>query len=312
MLRKATPEDFEAWKSIYMQASVNPFMVYGSMSELNAAFLDLTQKSTLYVFENEEDKNIVGICRLTPSSGDSKHVIEINSFAISEKYRGKGYANSMLQAIMEEIAKKTEILRVQLGVEGDNPVAQHLYTKAGFELEASYDDWYRRYEGTHKEKWFVSENFMVKLLHVCDIKPLTSTHPITRFVDISKCDLRKATSLDVEKTYNLYQKRQISLGLKVKALEEFSADFIELLSNGTLYIYEAEHDIVSLCHLSPYTQYERLKHNAEIDFIIVDPTCSSEITGSLLESIIKDQKKNGIKRVEMTLLEGDENLIEAF
>ncbi len=309
MLRKATPKDFAAWKEIYMQSSVNPFMAYGSANELDAGFLNMTQKSTLYVFEDDE-QNIVGICRLTPFSGDSQHVVEINSFAISEKYRGKKYAQRMLSAIMKEIKQQPQVTRIQLSLEGDNPVAQHIYEKAGFRLEATYDDWFRRYEGTHQNKWFVQEHFMVKFTTEPQVKPLNSTHTPLKSIDSANCNLREATSLDFQKGYDLYQRNQLSLGLTGKTREEFLSDFSEFLANGNLYIYEYNDTVIGISHLAPYSQYKRLQHNAEIDCLITDPTCHPEIIGGFLKNVAKDQADKGIKRIEVALLEGDNNTIE--
>lgn len=311
MLRKATPEDFSVWKAIYMQSSVNPFMGYGSANELDDNFVNMTQKSTLYVYEDNEQK-IIGICRLTPLSGDSQHVVEINSFAIREGHRGKGHAQVMLGEIIEEIKKQPQIIRIQLGVEGDNPAAQHIYQKAGFQLEATYDDWFRRYEGTHQDKWFVPENFMVKFITQPQVKSLDSMHSPHQGIDVAQCNLRKATDNDFKKSYNLYQKKQQSLGLQAKSDEDFLSDFSAFLATGDLYIYEHNEEIVSVCHLAPYSQYKRLQHNAEIDFLITEPLCQPEIIFSLLKEIKKDQADKGIKRIEVVLLEGDNNTIEGI
>ncbi|MCW8398190.1 GNAT family N-acetyltransferase [Legionella sp. PATHC038] len=309
MLRKATSKDFAAWKAIYMQSSVNPFMAYGSVNELDDDFVNMIQKSTLYVYEDNE-QNIIGICRLTPFSGDSQHVVEINSFAISEGYRGKGHAQVMLSAIIEEIKKQPQIIRIQLSVEGDNPAAQHIYQKAGFELEAIYDDWFRRYEGTHQEKWFVPENFMVKFINKPQVKPLDSIHsPQHQCVH---CNLRKAKSVDFQKSYDLYQKKQQSLGLKAKSHEDFFSDFSEFLGSGDLYVYEHNDEIIGMCHLAPYSQYKRLHHSAEIDFLIMEPLCQPEAMSSFLKSIKIEQVDKGIKRIEVALLEGDSNSTEGI
>lgn len=55
----------------------------------------------------------------------------INWISVSDKERGKGYASSALNTIIDD-AKRMGHKKIKLEVPGNSPDARHIYEKAGF------------------------------------------------------------------------------------------------------------------------------------------------------------------------------------
>ena len=60
--------------------------------------------------------------------------LEIWSFGIFGKYRGRGYGQQMLKEAIELAGDK----KLMLYVEKDNDIALHIYEKAGFQIIGNY------------------------------------------------------------------------------------------------------------------------------------------------------------------------------
>jgi ribosomal protein S18 acetylase RimI-like enzyme len=54
--------------------------------------------------------------------------------SVAQPMRGRGFGTMMVRAIMADLAHR-QPRRMQLAVESDNPVARHVYAKAGFVAE---------------------------------------------------------------------------------------------------------------------------------------------------------------------------------
>lgn len=80
----------------------------------------------------------VKIGEVNPSviSRDELNLIWIE---IDEKFRGKGYAQSVLSAIVD-LAKKMRFKYVTLEVPGNSPDAKHIYEKMGFKDDGYIGD----------------------------------------------------------------------------------------------------------------------------------------------------------------------------
>lgn len=63
---------------------------------------------------------------------------------VSEEYRGKGYGNLMMKALIDA-ALKLNVKAIALTVDAANPTAARLYEKFGFQLEKKSPEirWYR-------------------------------------------------------------------------------------------------------------------------------------------------------------------------
>lgn len=54
---------------------------------------------------------------------------------VDTPYQGRGLGTTLVQAMMADLARSGDQRRMQLGVESDNPIARHVYEKAGFTVE---------------------------------------------------------------------------------------------------------------------------------------------------------------------------------
>jgi len=85
----------------------------------------------LFVLSNEK---IVGLatCFINFSTFNVKSYLNIHDFFIHPDYRGKGFANSLMQELIS-ISKERKYCKLTLEVREDNIIAQGLYKCLGFE-----------------------------------------------------------------------------------------------------------------------------------------------------------------------------------
>lgn len=300
MLREVTEKDYLTWWRIYMDDSVNPFLYYEQMDEkqFKSIFDDFCKKGKMFVYE--KNHNIVGICQLILLPKPYQDTLIIGTVAIDPTHHRKGHATSLLKDILNWIKKThSEIVRVELYAETDNPNARKCYEKVGFKTEAILEDWFKRDSGTHQHKWYVSEHIMTLMLK-----------DIPNNAVMNKAEINVSSNL---KNNNLlFHQASISDDEAITEFVKKYADFLEInvqhhLKRGDVYILKQDKKIMAYCHIKQGA--ERLKHNAFMEMFIINPDCSDNAIHYFLEQIIHAQRQKKIKRLEISILENNQKLI---
>ncbi len=101
-----------------------------------------------YYIQVTEGDEVLGLMHYTLICG----VIEISTFIVSHKHRGKGIGTKLIKKI-EDIAKKDNVHKIYL-VTGDGWKAEDFYTKMGFEKTGEHKNHY-----LHKD-WIIYSKFL--------------------------------------------------------------------------------------------------------------------------------------------------------
>lgn len=103
------------------------------------AFRALLQNPDAFYYVAEERGEVAGCCGVRNLIGEG----EITNVAVKETFRGRGVAEAMLTALMEE-GKKAGISAYTLEVRAGNVAAVRLYEKLGFVTEGVRRDFYEK------------------------------------------------------------------------------------------------------------------------------------------------------------------------
>lgn len=142
-MRPITNQDFEDIYEIYMDENNNPYLLYeiSDKQTFKPIFDTLLKRDAFYGYEI--DNEIAGMCACDYGVARTSHVAGLGTLAFKTKFHGKGYAQSFIQEILEDLIKKG-FKRIDLWVEADNPKAQKFYQKLGFQEEARIPKYYKR------------------------------------------------------------------------------------------------------------------------------------------------------------------------
>jgi ribosomal protein S18 acetylase RimI-like enzyme len=101
-------------------------------------FCELGDNRNLYFLE--KDNEIVGMVQLIlknadgdPELANGKDIVHVHALQISKHHHRKGYGYHLMQ-LLEKEAKSQGILKLTLGVDGDNEKALGLYSKLGYSI----------------------------------------------------------------------------------------------------------------------------------------------------------------------------------
>ncbi len=156
MIRLATSEDFLFIYSLYMNPDVNPFLLYEKMDKtlFEPIFSDLIATDVLYVYSAQPEQ-LTGMFKFIHLKHRNAHIAYLGGLAINPSLSGKGYANIMMQEIIQ-LGKLKGIFRIELSTSVLNTRAIALYEKSGFEKEGIL----RKYTHLKSENRFVDEVMM--------------------------------------------------------------------------------------------------------------------------------------------------------
>ena len=157
--RLATQNDLDFIYGIYMDEESNKYLTYDFMNKatFQPIYTSLLESGTLYIAEDKGTP--IGTYRLVPKQYRQAHSVYLGSLGIDSAYKGKGYGYPLLEGI-KELARQKGWTRIELTVDLDNEVAIHLYGKAGFEIEGTIRNSYKR----STAKGFFNEYLMAVLL----------------------------------------------------------------------------------------------------------------------------------------------------
>ena len=130
-IRKATPADQPKTIDLLKQFPPDPELPKLNWDDSAKAFATLVEGHRGCIFVAEEGANIVGVVTLGYSYvlrfGGIYAMIE--EFIVSEKMRGKGIANQLLQTAIQE-ARRMGCTELQ--VNGPSPLGRPVYLRNGF------------------------------------------------------------------------------------------------------------------------------------------------------------------------------------
>ena len=141
--RLATREDFAAVYAIYTHPQVAPYLGYDPMAEedFEPVFAGLLASGAFFVALREDQ--VRGFYRVNRQKGRSRHVVILETLAVSPAEHGTGFALGMVNEALA-FMRADGILRVELMVEADNPRGVAFYRKLGFQQEGRLRAAYKR------------------------------------------------------------------------------------------------------------------------------------------------------------------------
>lgn len=142
-LRLAKAEDFDAMYDIYMDETVNPFMLHDPMSkeDFRAVFNGIMARNYSWVYE--DSGHVVGMCSATIGGGRTSHVAMLLSLGIKKDIQNKGLGGKIVREAMA-ILQQQGVLRFEVGVESDNVRGIAFYKKLGFAIEGTFKNYVKR------------------------------------------------------------------------------------------------------------------------------------------------------------------------
>ena len=111
------------------------FSTLSSRVELSEYAAKLAENASVIAMQN--DKECIGMAAVYMNDVNTKTAY-ISLIGIKEIYQGNGYGKLLLDFLIAE-AKKAEMEKIRLEVDGINKKAQSFYFKCGFEIESHSD-----------------------------------------------------------------------------------------------------------------------------------------------------------------------------
>ncbi len=161
---KLTPKDWKKLKDLRLEALREDGDAFGSSYAESAAHSDDEWKQKLANLKNPtvvvcDEGQAIGMAGAYQEKGvNLKHIAYIWGVYLRKSYRGKGVSIKLMEALLVEIAKNTEIEKINLNVNTGRLSAVKLYKKLGFKIAGTL----------HKEMKFkgkyIDEHVMEKFL----------------------------------------------------------------------------------------------------------------------------------------------------
>jgi putative acetyltransferase len=152
LIRPILPCDFDGVYDLYMDETVNPYMLYDPMDKASfqTVFDELCSRD--YSWMAEQDSKIRGMCFATKGYARFRHVATLLTLAVSTDAQGQGLGRKLVTEALG-ILKSDGFLRIDLMVEADNENGVRFYKKMGFQVDGRLPMYFRR----HDESKYVDE-----------------------------------------------------------------------------------------------------------------------------------------------------------
>jgi GNAT superfamily N-acetyltransferase len=95
------------------------------------------EESTMFIAIDSEKDSVMGFVNLYPcySSLALQRLWILNDLGVSSSYRGKGVSKALIQKV-QEFAKETNAIRIELKTKLKNTTARSLYKSMGFTVDS--------------------------------------------------------------------------------------------------------------------------------------------------------------------------------
>ena len=295
MLREAAETDYLKIWDIYMHENVNPYMDYELMDQdaFHTIFIEYQKTSKFYVLE--KNNVIVAMCRLTQFEGSKSHIISIGSVGTNQKHLRHGYATTMLNSIIL-LVKETmpEIVRIELLVEEDNNNALLMYKKLGFNYEATYPNWFKRFSGIYKDKASVSSFLLAKL-----IKKHTAISPIQNTQSIIK---------EINQVSFTNYKNSNCNNYANKLIKWYKLKQDRLINNYNLFVYGSREKTIATCFINSLN-IQRCNGSVFIDLLTIDNNYIHKAKEILIELVNLLAKQN-MQLIILSIISTDYRMLD--
>lgn len=156
LIRSISPRDFDDMYDLYMDESVNPFMVYDPMgkNEFQKVFEEFMKRDYSWLIEH--NGKIIGMCFAVKGIGRYSHVATLLSLAIRNDVQGQGLGKKLVGEALR-VLKEDGFLRVDLGMETDNSKGIVFYKSMGFSIDGRMPKYiYRNKISTYVDVFLMS------------------------------------------------------------------------------------------------------------------------------------------------------------
>lgn len=142
-MRRAEANDFDQIYMLYMDSTINPYLIFDPMSpeEFRPLFDELVLQGESYVYE--ELGSIAAALTVTRGRLRMRHMASLGTIAVHPETHGTGIGAAFLSEVLAMLASEG-VRRVDLTVDADNPVAISFYESLGFFREGVLHDYVRR------------------------------------------------------------------------------------------------------------------------------------------------------------------------
>ena len=156
-MRLATQNDFDALYEIYMDESVNPYMLHEVMNkeDFKPVFADIINRDYSWVFE--QDGIVISMCSAIIGTARASHVATLATLGMKQTQQGKGLGKEFVEDIINTL-KDNGINRIDLMAEADNEKALRFYKAMGFQIDGRLPKYFKR----EHSKEYVDEILMSK------------------------------------------------------------------------------------------------------------------------------------------------------
>ncbi len=142
-MRRADASDFDGIYMLYMDSTINPYLIFDPMSpeEFRPLFDELVVQGESYVYE--ELGSIAAALTVSRGRLRMRHIASLGTIAVHPETHGTGIGAAFLSEVLAMLASEG-VRRVDLTVDADNPVAIAFYESLGFYREGVLHDYVRR------------------------------------------------------------------------------------------------------------------------------------------------------------------------
>lgn len=143
MRRLVTPADYDRVYDIYMDKTVVPFLGFDPMprAAFSTVFDPLFESGCFYLYEVDDE--VMGFYKAQRHVGRTAHVAYLGTLAVAPEAQGRGVAVTMMKDAISRLWR-SDMTRIELTVEADNPRAIAFYERLGFVHEGTQRAAYKR------------------------------------------------------------------------------------------------------------------------------------------------------------------------
>lgn len=137
---KLTSVDWEKYKNLRLEALLKNPEAFGSSYEEDIKRSDEDWKkkmesTTSHIFVARDGEEYIGMAAAYQEQGKKiSHIAYVWGVYVRESYRGQKISKKLMQAVLDEIQKNSEIRKINLNVNTKQIAALKLYESFGFQI----------------------------------------------------------------------------------------------------------------------------------------------------------------------------------
>lgn len=137
---KLTPADWKKYKDLRLEALLKDPEAFGeshakAAKRTNEEWQEKMKDAASYIFVARDDEDYVGMAAAFQEKGEKiLHIAYVWGVYLREEYRGRGLGKKLMQAVLDEAKKNSEIKKINLNVNTKQTAAVKLYESFGFQI----------------------------------------------------------------------------------------------------------------------------------------------------------------------------------